>query len=93
MFAPALIRTKLDLPSSRVWRYESGIMAKYIARKCPKCRDYFGVAVNQAPQSNGEHPINGFCAVCGYQLKDWRLILGRNRTPPLYHGRMPRVLS
>jgi hypothetical protein len=53
-------------------------MAKYIARTCPKCRDYFGVA-NQPPKSNGEHPINGFCAVCDYQLKGWRLIIGRKR--------------
>jgi hypothetical protein len=41
-------------------------MAKFIARTCPKWRDYFGVVVNQQqPKSNGEHPINGFCAVCG----------------------------
>jgi hypothetical protein len=69
-------------------------MAKYIARTCPKCRDYFGVVVNQAPKSNGEHPINGFCAACGYHLKGWRLIVGRKRTTTqVYHGRMPKVFS
>ena len=71
--------------SSRGWRYEFDAMAKYIARNCPKCHDYFGVVVNQRPKSNGEHPINGFCAVCGYQLKGWRLIVGRKRTTPVYH--------
>jgi hypothetical protein len=68
-------------------------MAKYIVRQCPKCRDYFGVLVNQPPKSNGEHHINGFCAVCGYQLKGWRLIVGRKRTTNMYHGRMPKVFS
>jgi hypothetical protein len=68
-------------------------MAKYIARNCPKCRDYFGLVLNQPPQSNGEHPINGFCAVWGYQLKGWRLILGRKRMVNVYHGKMPKVFS
>jgi len=30
-------------------------MAKYIARTCPKCGDYFGLLVNQPPKNNGEH--------------------------------------
>jgi hypothetical protein len=51
------------------------------------------VVVNQPPKSNGEHPINGFCAVCGYQLKGWRLIVGRKRTTPIYQGRMPKCLA
>jgi hypothetical protein len=68
-------------------------MAKYIARNCPKCRDYFGVVVNPLPKSDGEHPINGFCAVCGYQLKGWRVIVGRKRTTPAYHARMAKVFS
>jgi hypothetical protein len=43
----------------------------------PKCRDYFGIVVNQLPHKHGEHPIKGFCTVCGYQLKGWRPIHGR----------------
>ena len=68
-------------------------MRRYIARSCPKCRDYFGIVVNQEPTSNGEHPINAYCAVCGYQLKGWRLIEGRKRTIHQYHGGMPKVFS
>jgi hypothetical protein len=69
------------------WRYESGIMAKYIARRCPKCRDYFGVVVNQEPRNDGEHPITAYCAVCGYQLKGWRLVLGHKQSLTIYHNR------
>jgi C4-type Zn-finger protein len=66
-------------------------MARYINRKCPKCGDYFGVVVNQRPHKNGEHPIKGFCSVCGYQLRGWRLILGRKRPAEVYRSRMPKV--
>jgi periplasmic protein TonB len=55
-------------------------MAKYIARKCPKCRDDFWLVINQSPNSNGECPINAYCALCGYWLERWRLILGRKET-------------
>jgi hypothetical protein len=65
-------------------------MAKYIARSCPKCHDYFGVVVNQPPKSNGVYAINGFCAACGYQLKGWRLIVGRKQMTNAYH-RNPRA--
>jgi hypothetical protein len=50
-------------------------MASYIARTCPKCRDYFSVTVTQTPDSNGEHPITAYCAMCGFLLKGWRLIV------------------
>jgi hypothetical protein len=66
-------------------------MARYINRKCPRCRDYFGLALNQAPDSQGEHPISGYCAVCGYQLKGWRLILGRNQAPAVRYARTRKV--
>jgi hypothetical protein len=66
-------------------------MARYIYRKCPKCRDYFGVVVNQRPHKNGEHPIKGFCLTCGYQLNDWRLILGRKRSAEIHCARMPKA--
>jgi hypothetical protein len=62
----------------RSWRYESGIMAKYFARKCPKCRDDFWIVISQ-PNSNGERPISAYCAVCGYSFDGWRLILGGKR--------------
>lgn len=67
------------------------IMAKCIARKCPRCCDYFGVVVNQEPKKHGEHPITAYCEVCGYQLKGWRLIDGRKRPVLVYGGRMPKM--
>jgi len=54
-------------------------MAKYIARKCPKCRDDFWVVVNQTPYFKGEHPINAYCALCGYRLDGWRSFLGAEK--------------
>ena len=66
-------------------------MPKYLARKCPRCRDYFGLVVNREPESNGEHPITAYCAVCGYQLKGWRLIVGRKRPDNVYYDRISKV--
>jgi hypothetical protein len=66
-------------------------MSRYIARTCPKCRDYFGVVVNQQPTIDGEHPINAYCALCAYRLNDWRLIVGRKQKFKLYYGRTPRI--
>jgi hypothetical protein len=74
-------------------------LLRYIARygslhrsKLPKVRrDYFGLVVNQPPKRNGVHPINGFCATCGYQLKGWHVIVGRKRT--MYCGGMPKVFG
>ena len=66
-------------------------MAKYIPRSCPKCRDYFGVVVSQWPTSDREYLVSGFCTTCGYQLKGWRLILGRKQTSYQYNARTPKV--
>jgi len=55
-------------------------MAKYLHRSCPRCRDYLCVDVHKRATSDGEHLITGYCAVCGYQLKGWRLIPGRKRS-------------
>ena len=66
-------------------------MSRYIARKCPRCRDYFGVAVHHPTPKSRELPITGLCAVCGYQLKGWRLLLGRRRIIQVYEARTPKV--
>jgi hypothetical protein len=66
-------------------------MAKYLARTCPKCRDIFNVAITQPSARRSEFSINGFCGVCGHQLKDWQLILGRERAPEIRYGRMRKV--
>ena len=67
-------------------------MTKYLPRKCPKCHDYFFcVAIGRPPTHSRGLPITAFCAVCGYQLRGWRLILGRKREPEVRYGRMPKV--
>lgn len=68
-------------------------MAKYVAQKCPKCRDYFEVVVSQWPTCNREYLISGFCTTCGYQLKGWRVILGRNRSPNMNRDRVPEAFT
>ncbi len=50
------------LARPRSLRDVSATMLRYIARSCPKCHDYFGIFVNQELTSNGEHPINAYCA-------------------------------
>jgi hypothetical protein len=66
-------------------------MARDFARKCPKCRSYFGLAVSHPPPQSRELPITAYYAVCGYRLKGWRLILGRKRVPEIRWGRIPKV--
>ena len=66
-------------------------MPRYISRKCPSCRDRFGVVVNELASSDGEHPIKGYCTGCGYRLKGWRLILGGKRPTEAGYARMPKV--
>jgi len=66
-------------------------MARYVARICPRCRDDFGVVVNQTPHSNGERPINAYCTLCGYRLDGWRLIVSRKRPALIYGARVPKV--
>jgi len=67
-------------------------MAKYIAGKCPKCRDDFWVVVNQPPHLNGERPINAYCALCRYRLDGLRLILGGKRPPETLFARMRKAI-
>jgi len=69
----------------------SATVPKYLARKCPRCRDYFGVTVSHEPTSDGENAISAYCAVCGYTLKGWRLIVTRKRPGITYGGRVLKV--
>jgi hypothetical protein len=80
---------------TRRWslRYVSATMAKYITRSCPKCHDQFYVVVSEPSRKGLELSINGFCAVCGYTLNGWRLILGRNHKVNECHGRIRKVFS
>jgi len=66
-------------------------MAKYLARKCPRCREDFGIVITHPSARRSEFSINGFCEACGYRLKGWRLILGRKRAPEIRWGRIRKV--
>ena len=66
-------------------------MARYIARTCPNCRDYFVVTATQTSTGNGAHPITAYCAMCGFQLKDWRLIVTRKKPLLKYSAIVSRV--
>jgi len=68
-------------------------MARYIARKCPRCRDYFGVVVKHWANRKREFLVSGFCEICGYRLEGWRVILGRKRPRYVYAGRVPKAFS
>lgn len=72
-------------------RYEFREMAKFFARKCPRCREYFGVAITHSSTRRRTHSINGSCAECGYRLMGWRLITGGKRPMANQWERMPKV--
>jgi hypothetical protein len=41
-------------------------MAVYLARSCPRCRNYFGVVIGEPKSENNVRPIRGRCSYCGY---------------------------
>jgi endonuclease YncB( thermonuclease family) len=51
-------------------------MTRYLARTCPKCKDYFGVVVTDPDEATKERPIDARCMRCGFKLV-WRIVLGR----------------
>jgi C4-type Zn-finger protein len=53
-------------------------MPRYI-RRCPKCQDCLALVVNDPPQHGPVLTVYGYCLVCGYRLRGWRLILGRKQ--------------
>jgi hypothetical protein len=46
-------------------------MAKHLARSCPMCRQYMGVAI--ADEIGKRRRIHGLCSNCGYEI-DWTLL-------------------
>ncbi len=63
--------------SRRDARTKTGrVMARYLARDCPKCGGYMGIVI---PPSEGRavaQEINGLCPQCGYRLA-WISIRGK----------------
>ena len=75
MSCPGLHINQLDtLPC---WGREyTPIMAKYLYRTCPKCKDYLGVVVPEPPEPVKEVPIDARCLRCGFLLA-WKIVMGR----------------
>ena len=51
-------------------------MARYLARRCPKCNDYLGVVVPEPKAPDREAPIKAVCLRCGYELPMRNIIKG-----------------
>ena len=50
-------------------------MAKYLARICPQCGNFFGVVLSEPTLNARKLPVVGSCAHCGYHIS-WSLIRG-----------------
>jgi len=66
-------------------------MARFITRECPKCGGFFRLAISPLSQQPTEFPITAWCAICGYCLDGWRVILGRKPAPYIRHDRVRKV--
>ena len=51
------------------------IMAKYLARVCPKCGDYLGVVIPEPLEPTREIPVEATCSLCGFNLF-WKIVTG-----------------
>jgi hypothetical protein len=47
-------------------------MAVYLARNCPRCGNFWGVAIAK-PDGSGSQSIHGRCGKCGYEIA-WAII-------------------
>jgi C4-type Zn-finger protein len=56
-------------------------MAPYSVKRCPNCHDDFWVTISHPSPQAKELPITAYCALCGYALRGWRLIVGGKRAP------------
>jgi hypothetical protein len=52
------------------------VMAKYLARACPRCNGYLEIALGESGRNVVVRAINGRCVKCGYRLA-WILISGK----------------
>jgi len=57
-------------------------MARYLARICPKCRDYLGVVIPVPQKKSDELSINATCLKCGFKL-GWKVFQGKRQTHSL----------
>jgi hypothetical protein len=58
-------------------------MAKYRARRCPKCKYYIGFTTATAYTRTREAPLTNFCLNCNYKLPVHSIIDGVRRPAPI----------
>jgi|GEM_PF-4424159 len=68
-------------------------MARYIARSCPRCRDYLRVTISHLAPESRELSISARCNDCGYALEGWRVIVRPKQQPEVRVGRMRKVFK
>jgi len=51
-------------------------MAVYLARNCPRCRNYWGVTIAK-PDGSGSQPVHGTCGRCGYEIS-WAIVRSKS---------------
>lgn len=68
-------------------------MSQFIARTCPRCREYLYVTIVHPTPESRELPISAWCAVCSYELKGWRLIVNDKSQADVRFGRMRKVFT
>jgi len=54
-------------------------MSRYLARTCPKCKNYFAVVIPVPLDGSKEVPINANCLKCGFKLA-WKMVQGKRQT-------------
>ena len=54
-------------------------MARYLARNCPRCKDYVGVVIREPLEPVTEIPIEATCLRSGHKLPFLKIILGNTR--------------
>jgi hypothetical protein len=56
-----------------VCRVKLKMMAVYLARSCPKCRNYLGIVIAGPKNKGSVQSIRGRCNTCGYEV-NWTLL-------------------
>ena len=54
----------------------SNLMARYLARICPRCNGYVGITIREPGRNLPVQAVNGHCAKCSYRMA-WIVIRGK----------------
>jgi hypothetical protein len=62
-------------------------MARYLARRCPRCQSDWGVFIAESKRGRTFRPIHALCAGCGYEIA-WTLIVPAVRAQIPWKGNL-----